>query len=119
MMSNTVFGMANTVFDIINREQPTHVAVAFDTSEPTERHEVFAEYKAHRDEMPEDIAERVPDAGSDTERNWCYLARAFVNDIQGQAADAYQTFREGSLYQQLIDLIRADDGWIDVAHLQA
>ena len=33
-----VFGMANTVLDIINRQKPTHLAVAFDTSEPTQRH---------------------------------------------------------------------------------
>ncbi len=55
-----VFGMANTVFDIINRQQPTHLAIAFDTSEPTHRHVEFPEYKAQRDELPEDIAEQIP-----------------------------------------------------------
>ena len=41
-----VFGMANTVFDLIKRQKPTHLAIAFDTSEPTFRHEAYPEYKA-------------------------------------------------------------------------
>jgi DNA polymerase I len=60
MCTSAVFGIANTVFDIIKREEPTHMAVAFDTSEPTQRHIVFPEYKAQRDEMPEDISEQLP-----------------------------------------------------------
>lgn len=60
LCTSGVFGMANAVLDIINREDPTHLAVAFDTSEPTQRHEAFADYKAQRDAMPEDIAEQLP-----------------------------------------------------------
>ncbi len=60
LCTSGVFGMANTVLDIISREDPSHIAVAFDTSEPTQRHEAFADYKAHRDAMPEDIAEQLP-----------------------------------------------------------
>ncbi len=55
-----VFGMTNTLMDIIKREKPTHIAAAFDTPEPTERHKVFPEYKAQRDAMPEDIGEQIP-----------------------------------------------------------
>lgn len=55
-----VFGMTNTILDIINRESPTHMAAAFDTSEPTQRHQEFPEYKAQRDEMPEDIGQQLP-----------------------------------------------------------
>lgn len=58
--TSAVFGVTNTVFDIINKQKPTHIAVAFDTSEPTFRHEVFPEYKAQRDSLPEDIAEQFP-----------------------------------------------------------
>ena len=58
--TSAVFGVANTVFDIINKQNPTHLAVAFDTREPTFRHEVFPEYKAQRDALPEDIAEQFP-----------------------------------------------------------
>ena len=55
-----VFGMANTVLDIINRQKPTHLAIAFDTSEPTQRHIEYPEYKAQREELPEDIADQIP-----------------------------------------------------------
>ena len=55
-----VFGMANTVFDIIKRQKPTHLAIAFDTSEPTKRHIEYPEYKAQRDALPEDIADQLP-----------------------------------------------------------
>lgn len=55
-----VFGMANTVFDLIKRQKPTHMAIAFDTSDPTHRHLAYPEYKAQRDALPEDIAVQIP-----------------------------------------------------------
>ena len=58
--TSAVFGMCNTITDIIKKENPTHIAAAFDTSEPTERHKVFPEYKAQRDALPEDIAAQLP-----------------------------------------------------------
>ena len=58
--TSAVFGVANTVFDLIKKQKPTHIAIAFDTSEPTFRHEVFDEYKAQRDKLPEDIATQIP-----------------------------------------------------------
>ena len=60
MCTSAVFGMVNTLLDIDNRYSPTHIAVAFDTAEPTQRHEEYAEYKAQRDELPEDIEEQLP-----------------------------------------------------------
>ena len=60
LCTSAVFGIANAVLDILKREQPTHIAVAFDTSEPTQRHIEFPEYKAQRDAMPEDIAQQLP-----------------------------------------------------------
>ncbi len=53
--SNAQFGFTNTLFDLINKEKPTHLAVCFDTFAPTERHTDFAEYKANRQETPEDL----------------------------------------------------------------
>lgn len=53
--TNAQFGFTNTLFDLINREKPTHLAVCFDTFAPTERHTDFAEYKANRQETPEDL----------------------------------------------------------------
>ncbi len=58
--TSAVFGIFNTLLDIIKRESPTHLAVAFDTREPTERHRIFPQYKAQRDAMPEDIAKQLP-----------------------------------------------------------
>jgi len=68
--------------------------------------------------LPEDIAANIPDVEGDTERNWRYLIREFVKDISGEDVMPYQTFKEGSLYQQLIDIIRQNDHWVDVSFLQ-
>lgn len=68
--------------------------------------------------LPADIAADVPEIEGDTERNWRYLIREFVKDIRGEDVPPYQTFREGSQYQRLIDLIREDDHWIDVTRMQ-
>ena len=67
--------------------------------------------------LPADIAANVPDVESDTERNWRYLIRELVKDIKGEPFTPYQTFKEGSQYQQLIDIIRQNDNWTDVSHL--
>lgn len=67
--------------------------------------------------LPAEIASKVPDIEGDTERNWTYLIREFVNDIQGVPVEPYPTFREGSQYQQIIDIIRKNDRWVDVTHL--
>lgn len=58
--TSAVFGVANTVLDIIKRQKPTHIAMAFDTSDPTFRHVEFDQYKATRDKQPEDISEQIP-----------------------------------------------------------
>jgi DNA polymerase I len=58
--TNAQFGFTNTLLEIIKKEKPTHLAVAFDTKAKTERHDTFAEYKANRQETPEDILSAVP-----------------------------------------------------------
>lgn len=73
--------------------------------------------------LPQDIVDDQPKLDGDTfvkdtERNWQYLAREFVRDIKGEPFTPYQSFKEGSLYQQLIDIIRKNDNWTDVRHLQ-
>ncbi|MDG2471445.1 MAG: 5'-3' exonuclease H3TH domain-containing protein, partial [Pirellulaceae bacterium] len=60
LCTSAVMGMANTLLDLINRHQPTHLACVFDTSEPTSRHKEFPAYKAQRDALPEDIALQLP-----------------------------------------------------------
>jgi len=57
---SAVFGFVNTLLDLLHTYEPTHVAVAFDTSGPTFRHDEYPEYKATRDETPEGIRTAVP-----------------------------------------------------------
>ncbi|MEO5893585.1 MAG: DNA polymerase I [Ferruginibacter sp.] len=59
--TNAQFGFTNTLVDLINNQKPTHMAVCFDTFAPTERHTDFADYKANRQETPEDILSAIPD----------------------------------------------------------
>ncbi len=59
--TNAQFGFTNTLIELIKNQQPTHMAVCFDTHAPTERHADFADYKANRQETPEDILSAVPD----------------------------------------------------------
>jgi predicted dehydrogenase len=67
--------------------------------------------------LPQDIIERIPEGESDTERNWRYLIRLLIEDVQGNGVQPYQTFKEGAQYQKLIDLIRQNDNWVDVSQL--
>ncbi len=59
--TNAQFGFTNTLVDLLNKQKPSHMAVCFDTHAPTERHIDFADYKANRQEAPEDILAAVPD----------------------------------------------------------
>lgn len=59
--TNAQFGFTNTLADLINNQKPTHMAVCFDTSAVTERQTSFADYKANRQETPEDIRSAIPD----------------------------------------------------------
>lgn len=58
--TSAMFGFTNTLLEILKKEKPTHIAVVFDTAAPTHRHDAFEDYKAHRDEIPEDIAIAIP-----------------------------------------------------------
>ena len=59
--TNAQFGFTNALVELINKQKPSHLAVCFDTKSPTERHIDFADYKANRQETPEDILAAVPD----------------------------------------------------------
>ncbi|MDF9801113.1 DNA polymerase-1 [Catalinimonas alkaloidigena] len=58
--TSAAFGFTNTLFEVLTKEKPTHIAVAFDTSAPTFRHKQFEAYKANRQEQPEDIRVAIP-----------------------------------------------------------
>ena len=59
--TNAQFGFTNTIIELITKQNPSHMAVCFDTHALTERHTDFADYKANRQETPEDILSAVPD----------------------------------------------------------
>ena len=58
--SSALYGFTNTLLDLIKKHEPTHLAVAFDTPEPTARHKEYPLYKAQREEMPEDLSAALP-----------------------------------------------------------
>ncbi|MCQ2273983.1 MAG: DNA polymerase I [Bacteroidales bacterium] len=60
MNTSAVLGFTTTMYDLIKKLQPTHFAVAFDLPKPTFRHEMFPEYKANREAMPEAIQVGLP-----------------------------------------------------------
>jgi DNA polymerase-1 len=80
--TNAQFGFLNALMDIINNHKATHLAVCFDTKDKTERHDDFADYKANRQETPEDILTAVPDIKK--------MLRAFnipIIEVPGYEAD--------------------------------
>lgn len=60
MNTSCVLGFTTTLYDLLRSQRPTHVGVAFDLQKPTFRHEMYAEYKANRDAMPEEIQLGLP-----------------------------------------------------------
>ncbi len=80
--TGAVLGFTNTLLDILRNQKPTHIGVAFDPPGPTFRHEEYAEYKAQRQETPEDIKLSIPIVKD--------LVKAFnipVLEVQGFEAD--------------------------------
>ncbi len=58
--TSAIFGFLLTLEEVLQKQKPTHIAVVFDPSGPTFRHEMYSDYKANRDETPEDIKKSVP-----------------------------------------------------------
>ena len=58
--TSAIMGFVNTLNEVLNKEQPTHIGVAFDPAGPTFRHEAYPQYKAQREACPEDIKSSVP-----------------------------------------------------------
>ena len=58
--TSAIMGFLNTLNEVLTKEKPTHIGVAFDPHGPTFRREAFPEYKAQREETPEDIRKAVP-----------------------------------------------------------
>ncbi len=80
--TNAQFGFTNTLVELINNQKPSHMAVCFDTEAPTERHIDFTDYKANRQEAPEDLLIAIPDIKK--------IVRAFnipIMELDGYEAD--------------------------------
>ncbi len=80
--TNAQFGFTNTLVELINNQKPSHMAVCFDTEAPTERHIDFTDYKANRQEAPEDLVIAIPDIKK--------IVRAFnipIIELDGYEAD--------------------------------
>jgi len=94
--TSAIYGFANTLLTIIERESPTHLAVAFDTPAPTSRHKTYPEYKAQREAMPEELAAALPEV-----KKLCAAFRIPVIEMDGFEADdiigtiAYQAEENG------------------------
>ncbi len=58
--TSAVFGFCNTLLEVLNKENPTHIAVVFDAPAVTNRELEYSEYKANREEMPEDLRMAIP-----------------------------------------------------------
>lgn len=58
-ITSAIFGFLNTLISLIEKEQPTHLAIVFDTAEPTFRHKQYKEYKATRQKMPEELVDQL------------------------------------------------------------
>ncbi|MFM7218592.1 MAG: DNA polymerase I, partial [Bacteroidota bacterium] len=80
--TSAIFGFTNTLLEVLRKEDPTHIAIVFDTAAPTSRHEEFADYKANREEIPEDLAASIPIVVS-----LCEAFRIPVLAIDGFEAD--------------------------------
>jgi len=58
--TSAAMGFTRTLWDLMSSQKPTHIAVSFDLSTPTFRHEMYAPYKANREDQPEDITAATP-----------------------------------------------------------
>jgi DNA polymerase I len=80
--TNAQFGFTNALIELITKQKPSHMAVCFDTEAPTERHTEFENYKANRQEAPEDIISAIPDI-----KNIVYGFNIPVMEVDGFEAD--------------------------------
>ncbi len=58
-ITSAIYGFLNTLISLLEKEQPTHLAIVFDTAEPTFRHKQYKEYKATRQKMPEELVDQL------------------------------------------------------------
>ena len=99
---SAIYGFLITLEDLKKRVQPTHIGVAFDPHGPTFRHEAYEQYKAQREETPEDIRKAVPVIKSILE-----AMRIPVLEVPGYEADDVIGTLAGQAEQQGFDVLMA------------
>ncbi|BDS08065.1 DNA polymerase I [Oceaniferula spumae] len=101
--TSAVYGFANTLLDIMDNHGASHIGVAFDTREPTSRHELYPPYKAQREAMPEELAAAIPYVKK--------LCKAFgipVLELDGYEADdiigtlAHRADQDGDIHTYMV-----------------
>ena len=80
--TNGIFGFVKLLLKLISDKKPTYLAVAFDLHAPTFRHEMYADYKAGRKPMPEDLVVQVPIL-----KEVLSLMKIKICELQGYEAD--------------------------------
>lgn len=101
--TSAAYGFLNTLLDIIDNQQATHIGVAFDTSAPTTRHTLYPEYKAQREAMPEELALAIPYV-----KKLCKSLAIPVLELDGYEADdiigtiAHRADLEGGIHTYMV-----------------
>ena len=101
--TSAVLGFLNTLLDITEKQDATHVGVAFDTSAPTSRHTLYPPYKAQREAMPEELAIAIPYV-----KRLCKTLGIPVLELDGYEADdiigtiAHKADLEGGIHTYMV-----------------
>lgn len=101
--TSAVYGFANTLLDIMENHDASHIGVAFDTQEPTSRHVLYPEYKAQREAMPEELALAIPFV-----KKLCRVLGIPVLELDGYEADdiigtiAHQADQRGDIHTYMV-----------------
>lgn len=101
--TSAVYGFANTLLDIMENHDASHIGVAFDTKEPTERHTLYPEYKAQREAMPEELAAAIPYV-----KELCRALGIPVLELDGYEADdiigtiAHRADQRGDIHTYMV-----------------
>ena len=101
--TSAVLGFTNVLLDIIENQDASHLGVAFDTREPTPRHKLYPEYKAQREEMPQDLATAIPYV-----KRLCEAMGIPVLELDGYEADdiigtiAHRADEKGDIHTYMV-----------------
>lgn len=101
--TSAVYGFANTLLDIIENHDASHIGVAFDTKAPTERHVIYPDYKAQREAMPEELATAIPYV-----KELCRALGIPVLELDGYEADdiigtiAHRADQRGDIHTYMV-----------------